>query len=323
MSIIDFFKKIDFTKRTKIFAFISLFTNLFLGIAKFIGAFYFNNYFLFAAALFNVFILLAKGECLLGITSKKRSFKVRNFLIFVFLLTAGIIYTIYSLRLIIYANYSTYEFTKELAILISLVSFVELGVAIFGLIRVTKYGHFYRDIKIINLVSALTALVLTEAAITSFATVIKYTRLNNGYFGVIVGIITIILSIFVFFAPVLSIIDREHNVYKIVDFEKSKAYFNESNILELPLSFSHIFRRYKFVAYLKGDIVDGHIQLTPNIYQKANPYVKIILIILLPIYLLPIIILRFIYLFRTINIPKKLDINMEQHGFIKINKNNS
>ena len=109
----------------------------------------------------------------------------------------------------------------------------------------------------------------------------------------------------------------------MIDKDKAKIYFNESNILELPLSFSAIFRRYIFIAYLKDGIVDGHIQLTKNIYQRANPYVKIILIIFLPIYILPIIILRIVYLFRTINIPKKLDKTMVAHGFIKINENNS
>ena len=323
MSVIEFFTKDGFTKRTKIFAFISLFINLFLGIGKFVGAFLFHNYFLFAAALFNIFILLSKGECLLGLVSKRRSFKIRNFLIFIFVLTAGIIYLVYSLRLVIHEDYKTYKFTTDLAVLIVIVSFVELIVATVGLFRVTKYGHFYRDIKIINFISALTAIVLGEAAFASFATGTRITQLNNGIFGMIVGIITIILSIYIFFAPVLSIIDREHNVYKMIDKDKAKIYFNESNILELPLSFSTIFRRYIFIAYLKDGIVDGHIQLTKNIYQRANPYVKIILIIFLPIYILPIIILRIVYLFRTINIPKKLDKTMVAHGFIKINENNS
>ena len=279
----------------------------------------FKNYFLVAAGLFNIFVFLSKGECLLGLTFNNRSFKFRNFLIFIFVLTAGIVYTVYSTRLIIYEDYNTYNFTINLGILIALVSFIELGVAIYGLIKVKKYGHFYRDIKIINFITALTALVLTFAAITSFYNAgIENIKLYNGIFGMIVGIFTIIMSIYIFFAPVISIIDREHNKYQIVDPIKTQIYFNESNILELPLSFTAIFKKYVFVAYLRDDIVDGHIELKNDLFQRSNINIKVLLILLSPLYIIPLLFLRFLYFIQTINIPKKLDILMEEHGFKKI-----
>ena len=319
MNIIEYFRSIPYEKRTKLFALLSLFTNVFMCIAKIIAAFIFKNYFLFVAGTFNAFVFLAKGECLLGLKYKNRSFKFRNTLIFLFVLIAGVVYTIYSARLIIVEEYEMYNFSMKLGILIALVSFIELGVAIYGLIKVTKYGHFYRDIKIINFITALTALVLTEAAITTFAnTGIFNVKQNNGIFGMLVGIFTIIMSIFIFFAPVISIIDREHNKYEIVDYEKSRIYFNDSNILELPLSFSYIFRRYVFKAYLKDGIVEGHIELTNNLFQKSNLYIKVLLIIFFPIYMIPLLFLRIIYFFGTINIPKKLDKLMVGHGFKKI-----
>lgn len=319
MGLIDFFSKINYEKRIKVFSLISLVANLFICIAKFIGSFIFHNYFLAVAGLFNVFIILSKGECLLGLTSDRMSFKLRNLFIFIFVLTAGIIYTFYSSRLLIYENYLTYDFTFGLALLIALVSFIELGVAIYGLIRVKRYGHFYRDIKIINFITALTALVLTEAAITQFANIsVHNIKLNNGVFGMIVGITTIVLAVYIFFAPTISIIDREHNRYIIVDPEKAKVYFNETNILELPLSFSTIFKRYTFEAYLKENIVDGHIVLTKSFFEKSKISIKIIIIVFSPIICIPYFVLRLIYFFRTINIPKKLDKLMEDHGFSKI-----
>lgn len=317
------FSKKYFEKRVKLFALISLFINIVLCIAKFIASVIFNNYFLIAAALFNIFVFLAKGECLLGLTTNRRSFKFRNTLIFLFVLTAGIVYTIYSTRLIIYEDYNTYNFSMELGILIALVSFIELGVAIFGLVRVKKYGHLYRDIKIINFITALTALVLTEAAITSFVNIgIQNTKQNNGIFGMIVGIFTIIMAIYIFFAPVISIIDREHNKYKIIDQDKAKIYFNETNILELPLSFTKIFNKYVFIAYLKNDIVDGHIELKPGFFQRQSITIKILLIIFFPIYAIPLLFLGAIYFIQTINIPKKLDNLMTAHGFSKIEQIN-
>ncbi len=320
MSFFDIFTRKYFEKRVVLFSLISLFVNVILCIAKFIAAFLFNNYFLFVAGFFNIFVFLAKGECLLGLKFNNKSFKYRNFFIFIFVLTAGIVYTIYSARLIIVEDYATYNFSMELGLLIAFVSFIELGFAIHGLIRVKKYGHFYRDIKIINFITALTALVLTEAAITSFANSnISNTKINNGIFGMIVGIFTIIMAVYIFFAPAISIIDREHNKYKIADKEKAKVYFNESNLLELPLSFSPIFKRYVFVAYLKDEVVDGHIELKKDLFQRSKIYIKILLIIFSPILFIPILVLRFIYFIQTINIPKKLDILMFSHGFTKIN----
>ena len=323
MGLISYLYNMNFEKRIKLFSVISLFSNLIICIIKFIGAFIFKNYFLAVAGFFNIFIILAKGECLLGLTTNKRSFKFRNIFIFIFVLTAGIVYTAYSSRLIIIEDYSMYQYTFGLALMIALISFIEVGLAIYGLFKVKKYGHFYRDIKIINFITALTALVLTEAAITSFANLkIENTKLNNGIFGMIVGIITIILAVYIFFAPTISIIDREHNRYKIVDMDKAKIYFNESNILELPLSFSTIFKRYVFIAYLRDDIVDGHITLTKSFFQKSNIYIKIIFIIFFPIIMIPLFVIKLIYFIKTINIPKKLDRIMETHGCVKI-KNNS
>lgn len=319
MNVFEFFKNTSFEKRVKIFSIISLFSNVIICIAKFIAAAIFNNYFLIVAGFFNIFIFLSKGECLLGLMNNNRSFKFRNTLIFLFVLTAGIVYTVYSARLVIYNDYATYNFSMELGILIALVSFIELIVAIYGLFRVKKYGHFYRDIKIINFITALTAIVLTEAAITSFANAgIENTKQNNGIFGMIVGIFTIVMSIYIFFAPVISVIDREHRCYKVVDEEKTKIYFNESNILELPLSFTKIFNKYVFKAYLKNGKVDGHIELTSGFFKRSNIYVKVFLIIFFPIYMIPLAFARLFYFFRTINIPKKLDKIMEAHGFEKI-----
>ena len=320
MGLRETIKNLTFEKRVKYFSLVSLVFTIIVAIAKFIAAFVFRNYFLGIAGLFSIFIFLSKGECLLGLFFKNRSFKFRNILIFLFLLIAGVIYTAYSFRLILYEDYVIYNYSMRLGLLISLVSFIEITFAIIGLFRVKKYGHYYRDIKIISFITALTALVLTEAAILSFTmTDIEKIKLNNGIFGVVVGIITIILSIFIFFAPKISIIDREHNMYKVVDEEKSKIYFDTNNLLELPLSFSHIFKRYVFKAYCKNGIVDGHISRTPDLFMKSNIYLKIFFIIFLPIYFIPLILLRLIYFFRTMNIPKKLDKKMEEHGFIKIN----
>ena len=53
---IHFLKKIPYEKRIKLFALLSLFTNVIMCIAKFIAAAIFKNYFLLVAGMFNIFV---------------------------------------------------------------------------------------------------------------------------------------------------------------------------------------------------------------------------------------------------------------------------
>ena len=56
---------------------------------------------------------------------------------------------------------------------------------------------------------------LTEVALMTFASDTD-SRLINGLFGLVVGIIISLLGIFIIIAPKISIVDREHNMYKQV-----------------------------------------------------------------------------------------------------------
>ena len=308
----------SFENMTLVFAMISIGLNIIFAIVKIVFSFIISNYFFLISGIFTACLILAKFVCVKGIKENNKKFKTKNLIISIIVLLAGIIYIVYSLRLILYKDYNLYNYPMYMGILISLISFIEVGLAISGLIQVKKYDHFYRDIKIIAFISSLTALVLSMSAILSFTTDIKETKIYVGYFGVVVGGITSLLALLIYFIPRYSIYDREHNVFKIVDKEKSKKYFYDTNILEIPLSQSILFKRYVYRGYLKEDILDGHIEIIGGLFNKLNVFFKILFIIFYPIIFIPHMFLYMLYILRTYNIPKRLEVIMNKNGLEKI-----
>ena len=197
--IVKYYKSLSFKEKTVFTAKISILMNLFLGIGKTILSFFFGVFFM-VAAIVNYFIMLTKLECYLGIKyPKKKSFEYRNKCIGVFLFIAGLEYAIYMGRMI-FTNVRIMDYDMILGIIIACVAFVELGIAIKGCFNSYGKGHYYRNIKLTSLCSALTAIVLTEVALTSFASEVDL-KFVNGIVGMIVGIIIILISIYVLIAP--------------------------------------------------------------------------------------------------------------------------
>ena len=167
---------------------------------------YFGIFFL-VAGFVNIFVMLSKLECYLGERDYRSvAFERRNRRIGIFLLLSGIIYVVYMSRLLLTDVY-IFEYDMILGICVALVSFVELTFAIKGCFNAYGKGHYYRNIKLISLCSALTAIVLTQIAITSFATKVD-TRLLNGLFGLVVGIVIVLISCYIFVAPRISLIGK-------------------------------------------------------------------------------------------------------------------
>jgi hypothetical protein len=292
---------------------ISIINNLLLTIIKVIFGLFYGIVFIIAGC-FNAFMLLAKRECLLGIENNKISFKKRNNRIALFLLIASLVYIIYMSRLIFF-DVKTYNYTALLGIAIATVSFIELGVSIYGLFKVKRLGRYCRNIKIINFCSALTAIVLTQIAILTFT---KTENVNkyNGLSGIIVGIISLILAIYVYYAPRISIIDREHNEYKLVNIELNKEVkLIENSIL---LNHSKIYGDYLYKYNYQNEMVIGDINKTKRQLINLNIYLKIILIILSEILIFVYAIGFLIYFFKSIGIIDKLDKLMTSNGFVKM-----
>ncbi|MDE6407926.1 MAG: hypothetical protein K2K50_04915, partial [Anaeroplasmataceae bacterium] len=181
------YRALSFEDRTIFNARFSILFNLILAIGKLILGFFANNVF-FVTAIVNIFMMLSRFECYLGATKPhRRSFRYRNNFVGTFLVLAGIGYAIY-MFLLLFSVFETSDYSMFVGIVIAFISFVELGVAIRGCLNAYGVGHYYRNIKMINLCSALTAIALTEMAIMSFADETD-TKVFDCWFGIGVGII--------------------------------------------------------------------------------------------------------------------------------------
>ena len=97
----------------------------------------------------------------------------------------------------------------------------------------------------------MTAIALTELAIMSFSSKEAHNELD-GLLGIIVGIIMILIGIYIFFAPRISIVDRKHNSYKAMD--ASQFTCEEFTI---QLTHSKLYGNYVYHAKLEDEIIDG------------------------------------------------------------------
>ncbi|MCM1130599.1 MAG: hypothetical protein NC310_01510 [Roseburia sp.] len=305
------YRNLSFENRTIFHARFSILFNLILALGKVILGFLINTVFFVTAAI-NVFMMLSRFECYLGITkTHRKSFRYRNNFVGTFLLLAGVSYTIYMI-LLLFSIFEMKVYTMSEGTIIAFVSFIELGVAIKGCLNAYGKGHYYRNIKMISLCSALTAMSLTEMAIMSFANSTN-TQVIDCWFGIGIGVLIIILGIYVFIAPMVSIIDRKHNVYKMTetsDLTEDRFKFKLTN--------SKFYGNYYYIGKIENKIVDGLVLQEKNPIFKWNVFVLILVIILSEILIFPYAIGAIIFHFKNAGLIKKLDKLMTSHSCIKL-----
>jgi len=312
VNLINKYRSMSFEEKTIFTSKFSIIFNAFMALCKFIMAF-FTSMFFIAAAIVNILVAGSKMQCYLGEKyPEKKSFDYRNKMIGFLLLCAGLEYTIYMARLI-FTNTEVMQYSMFLGIMVATVSFIEMGIAIKGCFNSFGKGHYYRNIKLISFCSALTAIVLTEIALTSFASEVD-TRVLNGLFGMSVGVIIILIAIYIFIAPQISIVDREHNVYKI---KKGCKELNENKI-EIPLTFSKFYGNYIYKGQVAKGIVDGHIVKGKSPILKWNIYWKITIIVLSEILIFPYAFGALIFHFKNASLIKKLDNHMLELNYQKV-----
>lgn len=306
------YKSMIFEEKTVFSTKFSIIFNFVLAIAKFILAIVFKNVFFVATGVLNIFFMLSKYECYSGIKyPNKSSFFYRNMMTGIFLMCAGIQYMIYMGRML-YSDIDLMKYDMFLGISIACVSFIELAIAIKGCFNSFGKGHYYRNIKTINLCSAFTAIVLTEVAIMSFASQTD-SRFIDGIFGISVGGLIVLIAIFIFIAPKVSIYDREHNIYKSIN---NTTHSNGDLIIKLTNS--KLYGNFYYKAIKNNDIVDGHIIKGKSPIRKWNIFIKILVIILSEILIFPYAIGAIIFYYKNATIIKKLDKKMYKEGYIKI-----
>ena len=312
LKIVNHYRSLSFEEKTIFTTRISILINALLAAGKFLLSFFFGVFFLVAAVV-NVFIMGSKLQCYLGERyPHKKTFEYRNKMIGVFLLLAGLQYAIYMGRMI-FTDVEVMKYDMILGISVACVAFVELAIAIKGCFNSFGKGHYYRNIKLISLCSALTAIVLTEVALTSFAAETD-TRVMDGLFGMIVGAIIVLIAIYIFIAPRVSIVDREHNVYTLKEgFTKI-----EEDEVKVQLTNSKFYGDYIYVGKVDGNTVDGHIVKGKSPILKWNIYVKILIIVLSEILIFGYAFGALVFHFKCRNIINKLDVIMLEKGYEKV-----
>jgi hypothetical protein len=188
-----------------------------------------------------------------------------------------------------------------------------LGIAIKGCFNSYGKGHYYRNIKLTSLCSALTAIVLTEVALTSFASEVDL-KFVNGIVGMIVGIIIILISIYVLIAPKISILDKEHNMYILKDNQK-KIFDNQ---IRIQLTNSKIYRNYVYLGDISENKIDGHIIQEKSPIWSWNIWILILVFVLSEILIFPYAIGAFVFHLKCRNIIDELDSIMLVKGYQKI-----
>lgn len=315
LKLINKFRNLSFEEKTGITTFISVISNATFALGKFILAIIFKNVFFFVAGVLNIFMMISKLECFLGLKyPHKRSFEHRNFMIGLFLLLAGLQYAIYMGRLL-YSDIDVMQYDMFLGIGIATISFIELGFAIKGLFDVYEKGHYYRNIKIINFSSAMTALVTTEIALMSFAADYD-SREIDGWFGLAVGGLIVILGIFTFFAPKISLIDHKYNSYRLIESNRN----SDEESIEIKLTDSKYYGNLTYIGKSKDGMVQGELVKGKSPIFKWNIWIKIFVIVLSEILIFPYAIGALIFYFKGPWVIKKLDKIMLEKGYEKIIK---
>lgn len=310
MRLINNYRSLSFENKTIFMTKFSIMFNGIMAILKILFTFYGGVYF-FVAGIVNVFIMFAKLECYLGVKKLNNiDFKERNIKVGVFLLAAGLVYAIYMSRLI-FTDVKLMKYDMILGIIIACVAFVEIGIAIKGVFNSIGKGHYYRNIKLINFCTALTAIALTEVALTSFASETD-TRFMDGLFGMIVGLIMILMGVFVFIAPKVSIIDREHNIYSCEDS------FDNSQEFAIQLTYSKYYANYYYKGVQNGNLVDGRIVKGKTPIWKWNIWLLIIVMILSEILIFPYAIGALVFYFKNGKLIQHLDNEMLKRGYQKV-----
>ena len=310
--LISYYRGLSFQQKTIFTTRFSILINLLLGIGKFILSFFLGIFFL-VAAIVNFFIMLTKLECYLGVKyPNKKSFEYRNKCVGIFLLIAGLEYAIYMGRMI-FTDVRIMNYDMILGIIIACVAFVELAIAIKGCFNSLGKGHYYRNIKLTSLCSALTAIVLTEVALTSFASEIDL-RIINGLVGMIVGVVIVLISLYVFIAPKISVIDKEYNVYKLKESYKSII----DKQIKIELTKSKFYRNYVYLGNVEGIKVVGNITQTKSPIWSWNIYLLCLVILLSEILIFPYAIGALVFHFKSRNVIVNLDNEMLERGYEKV-----
>ena len=312
MKVLDYvnkYRSLSFQDRTLFNTRFSIFFNLVLAVGK-ISISFFTSMFFIGAGIVNIFIMLAKLECYRCIKNPQRQI-LKNFnnIVGTLLILAGLEYGLYMGRLL-YSDVSVMQYNEILGIVIALVAFIEIGVAINGIFKAYGKGHYLKNIKLINLSSALTAIALTEMALMSFAAEMD-TRIIDGMFGVLVGVIIIFIGSYVIVGPRVSILGREYNEYILED-NKISTFDDE---IEIKLTESKFYRNFIYKGKKEGNTIKGNIEKSKSPLRNYHIVWKIFGIVLSEILIFPYAVGALVFHLKEHKLINELDKIMKDNNY--------
>ncbi len=277
----------------------SLISTFFLAITKLVLGI-FSTQLLIVSAIFSFIVLAIRLYGFKKIYLNERITRKDSYVIGGLLILASIIYCIYNICII--GNKNTYD--EVLAIMIALVSFIEVGISLAGIIRTSRSDHMFKNLKLVSLSLALTSIVVTTIAILSFADTNYSMSFFSDYLGIVVAIIILFIGIYILFSYRLG--SDESVIY---------AYFGKNDLNEsIKLTNSYFYKEYVYEYKNENGIIAGHIIRTSSKLSKCPIYLKIIYGILSEILIFPYFIGLLIYTFKNMDLNLKLDNIMKTKG---------
>lgn len=312
MTVKEFFKHFTYEKRTEYLTLYSVLINGLLAIAKFTLAYIFRDSgggFFAISAIVTLFMLISRLVAYNGIRSKE-NMELKTFAIFLFLLTSALVYILYMIRLF-YFDSMHIDYPMPLGITITFVAFLELSISIRALFTVRGRGHFYRDVKMINLCSAILAIVLAQISLLSFSTENSDANVWDGIAGLVAGGLIIIIAVFILISPRISIVDRGKRSYKRD--EDFKPIPNDIVLLK-----GIIYGRCYYSYEIDGDVLKGQIIREKSPFNKLKWYFKLLIITFSVVIVIPYLIGAIINYFIVGYTPVMLDQYMNENGYTLI-----
>ena len=193
------YKNLEYKKRTSLHNRITLISNLVWAVLKFVLAFFIESIFISLSAFYTIFIALAKTAYFDGQKSRTSVYSERKHVkrIAFSLLLASIAYLAYFIQLFMTPEEKTYQLIP--AIGLATIAFCEITFSIIGIFKSKKTKDLlFTSLKFINLASALSSIVLTQIALLSLEVPSSISVLYNTITGMIVGLATAIIAIFMF-----------------------------------------------------------------------------------------------------------------------------
>lgn len=283
--------------------------------AKFMVGMFFD-FSLCAVAVYTLVLLLAKFECVLGVKSNRRTLERQNRMIATLLVLASLVYIGCMVQMLLVPR-TPRPVNLFYACMVAFISFVEFGFALAGILgKQYRDYYLYRNLKIINFIIAMMAILTTQMVMLDF-TLTQNVDLYNAATGMGIGVVTILCALYILVAPRIGVVGHEHQAFYLCVPTQNHLIDAHTTALDLTLCRSWLFGNYVYHASVHGDTVRGNITRTPTLWQRMHITVKILCCILSEILIFVWLLSRLLFFFRTATVPQRLIKIMSRNGFTK------